>query len=149
MLQTYCYKTIAKQGVSDVLLKDDGKVRYYWITVQSRLDKWQFSITVCRCDYNCSCGVSLWIKWHSWGPTSRQTSKLQAAVAVLEIVSFSVVRWTSGRVLYRPSPNPIIQRCFGRRLFSLVLVLLQQDGTEREGRIERERERERNVESRR
>ena len=124
--------------------------KIYWIAVHLRLYKWQFSITVCRCDYNCSCGVSLWVKWHSWGPTSRQTSKLQAAVAVVEIASFSVVRWTSGRVLYRPSPNPIIRLCFGGRLFSLLLVLLQQDGTEGEGREGGGRERGgRNVESRR
>lgn len=56
MLQKCCSKIIAKQGVSDVLLKDDCKGRYFCITVQSRLDKWQFSITVCRRDYSCSCG---------------------------------------------------------------------------------------------
>ena len=49
-------KTTAKQGVSDELLKDDCKGRYYCITLRSRLDKWQFSITACRRDYSYSCG---------------------------------------------------------------------------------------------
>jgi hypothetical protein len=55
MLQKYCSKTTAKQGVSNVVLKVDGKGRNFSITVQSRLDKWQFSITVCRRDYSRSC----------------------------------------------------------------------------------------------
>ena len=46
MWQKYCSKTIRKQGVLDVLLKDDYRGRYFCITVQSRLDKWQFSTRV-------------------------------------------------------------------------------------------------------
>jgi hypothetical protein len=113
VFRVYCLKTSVRDVISGLcLLFNHDHIR-------------QFSISVGRHDYSCSSLLSVWVK-RVLETRCRSGSRNRLLLSCTERRVAS----------HRPSPNLIIRPCFGRGLFSLLLVLLQQDGTEseREGR---------------